>query len=108
MGTFTVVGGHLASNDSLEVATADDEQVVRALPSCGATQRSTKAFALGAVVELAEEHGAKAVEGFPLSAGPKGRADGFLGTEQGLAGCAFTKVAKPTVRRVVMRRDLRH
>ena len=62
---------------------------------------------LTAAVELAGEHGAKAVEGFPLAAGPKGRAEGFLGTEQVFAGCGFTELARPTDRRVVTRRDLR-
>ena len=62
---------------------------------------------LTAAVELAGEHGAKAVEGFPLAAGPKGSADGFLGTEQVFVGCGFTELARLTDRRVVMRRDRR-
>ena len=57
---------------------------------------------LTAAVEVAGEHCAKAVERFPLAAGPKVSADGFLGAEQVFAGCGFTDVARPVVRRVVM------
>ena len=39
--------------------------------------------------------------GVPARARPKGRADGFLGTEQVFAGCS-TEAARPTVRGVVM------
>ena len=73
----------------------------------GARRAGLTRLLLTAAVELAGEHGAKAVEGFPLVAGPKGRADGFLGTEQVFAGCRFTEVVRPTEDRVVMRRDLR-
>jgi GNAT superfamily N-acetyltransferase len=73
----------------------------------GARRAGLTRALLKAAVELAEDHGAKAVEGFPLAAGPKAGADGFLGTEQVFAGCGFIEVARPTDRRVVMRRELR-
>ena len=40
--------------------------------------------------------------GLSLATGPKRRANGFLGTERVFAGCGFTKVARHTVRGVVM------
>jgi GNAT superfamily N-acetyltransferase len=57
------------------------------------------------VVELAREHGAKAVEGFPLTA--EGTVDEYLGREHMFAACGFECVARPTPRRAVMRRNLR-
>ena len=88
---------------------AEDEDVwlVRAFSSASGRRAGITRALLTAAVELAGEHGAKAVEGFPLAAGPKGRAEGFLGTEQVFAGCGFTELARPTDRRVVTRRDLR-
>jgi GNAT superfamily N-acetyltransferase len=59
-----------------------------------------------AAVDCAATHGAKAVEGFPLSdAGPH-KNDRYLGTEPLFAACGFSAVARPSPRRVIMRRDL--
>ena len=57
---------------------------------------------------LAREHGARAIEGFPL-AGDRRRSasEAFVGVEPLFAACGFTPVAHPTAARVIMRRELR-
>ncbi len=58
-------------------------------------------------VALAAEHGATAVEGFPLSGGErKSTGDAYLGVEPLFASCGFSVVNRPTPNRVLMRRDL--
>ncbi|MET1005915.1 MAG: GNAT family N-acetyltransferase [Propionibacteriaceae bacterium] len=61
---------------------------------------------VGAAVELAREHGATAIEGWPLaaSAGPSG--DAFLGREQVFADLGFASVEQPRPGRVLMRLEL--
>ncbi|GIM93895.1 GNAT family N-acetyltransferase [Paractinoplanes toevensis] len=59
---------------------------------------------LSAAVDLARRHGATAVEGFPLAGPGPHRDDRYLGTEPLFAACGFTEVARPSARRVVMRR----
>jgi GNAT superfamily N-acetyltransferase len=61
---------------------------------------------LEAAVAEAARHGAKAIEGFPLAGPGPHRDDRYLGTEGLFAACGFTEVARPSPRRVVMRRDL--
>jgi hypothetical protein len=62
---------------------------------------------LAAAIETARAHGATAVEGFPLAGdGPYDRTDLYLGTEPLFAAHGFRVVARPSPRRVVMRRDL--
>lgn len=61
---------------------------------------------LEAAVALAAEHGARAIEGFPI-AGDVRSADGYLGRESLFQSHGFRRVAQPTPRRAVMRRDLR-
>jgi GNAT superfamily N-acetyltransferase len=62
---------------------------------------------LTGAVSLADEHGASAVEGFPLAGDQRrGVGDAYLGVEPVFAACGFTVVDRPTGNRVVMRRDL--
>lgn len=61
---------------------------------------------LDAAVELAREHGATAVEGFPLAASNPTKSDGYYGRERTFAEQGFACIATPTPKRVVMRRDL--
>lgn len=62
---------------------------------------------LGGAVKLAAEHGATAVEGFPLSGeARRSTGDAFLGVEPLFAELGFAVVDRPTGNRVVMRRDL--
>lgn len=61
---------------------------------------------LDAAVELAKQHGARAVEGFPLASDNPTKADGYLGREHVFAESGFERVANPTPKRVVMRRNL--
>jgi GNAT superfamily N-acetyltransferase len=61
---------------------------------------------LDAAVELADAHGATAIEGFPRAAGQPPSPDDYLGREEWFASRGFTPIDRPTPRRVVMRRDL--
>lgn len=62
---------------------------------------------LSAAVETARDHGATAIEGFPLAGAGPHRDDRYLGTEPLFAACGFAPVARPSARRVVMRRVLK-
>jgi len=72
----------------------------------GHRRRGATRALLDAAVELAAEHGATAVEGFPLAADNPTKLDGYLGREQVFADTGFTRIATPTPKRVVMRRDV--
>jgi GNAT superfamily N-acetyltransferase len=61
---------------------------------------------LAAAVDLAAQHGAAAIEAFPLAGAGPHKNDRYLGTEPLFAACGFTEVARPSARRVVMRREL--
>jgi GNAT superfamily N-acetyltransferase len=71
----------------------------------GARRSGVTKRLLDAVVAEAARHGARAVEGFPLAGAGPHRDDRYLGTEGLFAACGFTEVARPSPRRVVMRRD---
>jgi len=58
---------------------------------------------LAAAVDLAAEHGAHAVEGFPQVTPSR---DGFVGYEKVFAAHGFRVVARPSPKRVIMRRAL--
>lgn len=59
-------------------------------------------------VDQARRHGATAVEGFPLAGDTRQpAAEAYLGMESTFAACGFDPVARPTPRRVVMRRPIR-
>jgi len=62
---------------------------------------------LTAAVDLARDHGATAIEGFPLAGTGPHRDDRYLGTEPLFAACGFTATTRPSPRRVVMRKSLR-
>lgn len=59
---------------------------------------------LEAAVDLARSHGAKAIEGWPLTGKPS--PDEYFGREQVFNACGFECVRRPTERRAVMRKDL--
>jgi GNAT superfamily N-acetyltransferase len=59
-----------------------------------------------AAVDFAAAHGATAVEGFPLAGDGPHKSDRYLGTEPLFAACGFVAIARPSPRRVVMRRAL--
>jgi GNAT superfamily N-acetyltransferase len=62
---------------------------------------------LTAAVELARDHGAPAVQGFPLAGDRRrGASDAYLGAEPVFASCGFEVVSRPSASRVVMRREL--
>ncbi len=73
----------------------------------GYRRKGVTAALVAAAVAAADEHGAKAVEGFPIAdAYPKAQ-DDFVGKQRRFAECGFECVAQPSPRRVVMRRQLR-
>lgn len=57
---------------------------------------------LEAACELARSHGARAIEGFPVT----GDGIQFVGRESTFESCGFACVARPTPLRAVMRREL--
>jgi GNAT superfamily N-acetyltransferase len=61
---------------------------------------------LTAVVEQARQHGARAIEGFPLAGSGPHSTDRYLGTEPLFSACGFSTIARPSPRRVVMRLSL--
>jgi GNAT superfamily N-acetyltransferase len=73
-----------------------------------ARRRGVSTALLDAAVRLAADHGAAAIEGFPL-AGTKTRSGGsdfMTGVEPLFASSGFVPVRRPSDNRVVMRRDL--
>ena len=70
----------------------------------GERRKGVAAELLAAAVGLAREHGAPAVEGFPLAGGERrGSADAYLGTEAMFAAAGFQVLRRPSRNRVVMR-----
>jgi GNAT superfamily N-acetyltransferase len=59
-----------------------------------------------AAVELARNHGAVALEGWPLAASASRSGDAFLGREQVFADLGFSVVEQPRPARVLMRLEL--
>jgi GNAT superfamily N-acetyltransferase len=73
----------------------------------GERRKGVAADLLAAAVGVAREHGAPAVEGFPLAGGERRNSgDAYLGTEAMFAAAGFRVVHRPTPNRVLMRRDL--
>lgn len=71
--------------------------------SDGSRRGGVSAALLRAAVALAQENGAKAIEGFPDP--PKKRSErGARGSEATFDACGFTAVSRPSAARVIMRR----
>ena len=60
----------------------------------------------GEAVEFARARGARAVEGYPITADAGTSAERYVGTESMFADAGFVAVSRPSARRVVMRFDL--
>ena len=73
----------------------------------GHRRRNTTGALVAAAVEAAAAHGARAVEGWPIADDYPKSQDDFVGKQRRFAECGFECVARPTPRRVVMRRNLR-
>jgi GNAT superfamily N-acetyltransferase len=58
-----------------------------------------------AAVDFAREHGARAIEGYPMTTKNVISEELHVGTEGVFADAGFTEVSRPTLRRVVMRVD---
>jgi len=61
---------------------------------------------LAAAVSLAKEHGATAVEGFPLSRAKHSSQDPQVGSESVFTALGFRVIPSPSTGRVVMRLEL--
>ncbi|HUR01786.1 MAG TPA: GNAT family N-acetyltransferase [Nonomuraea sp.] len=72
----------------------------------GHRRAGVTAALLAAAVEAAERHGAAAIEGFPIADDYPKSQDDFVGKQRRFSECGFTCIARPSPRRVVMRRDL--
>lgn len=73
----------------------------------GFRRRGVMRELLTRAASLAAEHGAAAIEGFPLAGDRRrGSGDAYLGVEPVFVACGFVEVDRPTANRVVMRRDL--
>lgn len=72
-----------------------------------ARARGVSRALLESAVEVAREHGAIAVEGFPFAgSGRRSSGDVQVGVESLFASCGFTVVRRPSGNRVVMRLEL--
>ena len=72
----------------------------------GFRKRGISSALVAAAVDHARHHGARAVEGYPLSR-PGGVADELhVGFQGAFAAAGFREVSRPSVRRVVMRIEL--
>ena len=60
-----------------------------------------------AAVDFARERGARAIEGYPINTKNVIAEELHVGTESVFADAGFREVSRPTLRRVVMRLDLR-
>ncbi|MGZ4272066.1 MAG: GNAT family N-acetyltransferase [Solirubrobacteraceae bacterium] len=60
-----------------------------------------------AAVDFARERGARAIEGYPINTKNVIAEELHVGTESVFADAGFSEVSRPTLRRVVMRLDLR-
>lgn len=61
---------------------------------------------LDGAVELARQHGATAIEGFPFAKGAKLGRESMVGLEAAFEACGFSASRRPSSTRVVMRRKV--
>lgn len=61
---------------------------------------------LRGAVELAREHGAAAIEGFPFASGAKPSRESMVGMQAIFDACGFEVARRPSATRVVMRKNL--
>ncbi|MGH6919207.1 MAG: GNAT family N-acetyltransferase [Geminicoccaceae bacterium] len=81
------------------------------LVPCFYVRREARRAGLGetllqSAVGLANEHGARAIEGFPFTAGKRRSSDTQVGFEALFSACGFQAIRTPSPSRVVMRREL--
>ena len=72
----------------------------------GVRRRGISRALARAAVEFARDHGARAVEGYPMTTRNAVSDELHVGTEGTFAAAGFTEVSRPSPRRVVMRIDL--
>lgn len=72
----------------------------------GHRRKGVTAALIEAAVEQGVAHRAKALEGFPIADDYPKSQDDYVGKQRRFAECGFERVAQPSPRRVVMRRQL--
>ena len=94
----------------LKARDPDEDDDVWLLPCffvrVGHRRKGVTAALVEAAVEQARDHGATALEGFPIADDYPKSQDDYVGKQRRFAECGFECVARPSPRRVVMRRDL--
>jgi len=71
----------------------------------GFRKRGVSRALVRAAVDFAREHGARAIEGYPMTTTNVILEELHVGTESAFADAGFTEVSRPSLRRVVMRVD---
>jgi len=75
------------------------------LTRVGFRKRGVSRALAAAAVDFAREHGARAIEGYPITTKEVILEELHVGTEGVFAHAGFVEVSRPTLRRVVMRID---
>lgn len=102
-----VRGGRVAWTGRSEDRTDDSVWAVTCFVTRAGFRRRGISRALArAAVEFARDHGARAVEGYPMTTRNAVLDELHVGTEGTFAAAGFTEVSRPSLRRVVMRIDL--
>ena len=105
--TGLVRGGRVAWTGRSEDRTDDSVWAVTCFVTRAGFRRRGISRALArAAVDFARSHGARAVEGYPMTTRNAVADELHVGTEATFAAAGFTEVSRPSVRRVVMRIDL--
>jgi GNAT superfamily N-acetyltransferase len=102
-----VRGGRVAWTGRSEDRTDDFVWAVTCFVTRAGYRRRGISRALArAAVEFARDHGARAVEGYPMTTTNAVSDELHVGTEGTFTAAGFTEVSRPSPRRVVMRIDL--
>jgi GNAT superfamily N-acetyltransferase len=102
-----VRGGRVAWAGRSEDRTDESVWAVTCFVTRAGFRRRGISLALArAAVEFARDHGARAVEGYPLTTRKVVSDELHVGTENTFASAGFSEVSRPSPRRFVMRIDL--
>jgi GNAT superfamily N-acetyltransferase len=102
-----VRGGRVAWTGRSEDRTDESVWAVTCFVTRAGFRRRGISLALArAAVEFARNHGARAVEGYPMTTRNVVSDELHVGSDSTFAAAGFTEVSRPSPRRVVMRIDL--
>ncbi len=105
--TGLVRGGRVAWTGRSEDRTDESVWAVTCFVTRAGFRRRGISLALArAAVEFARNHGARAVEGYPMTTRNVVSDELHVGTDSTFAAAGFSEVSRPSPRRVVMRIDL--